>query len=61
MRKVLGSRPAPQSLNVPKSLYPVAIRNIGILGLPFREFEQILLGDTPLLGAIAQVSPLLSR
>jgi len=43
-----------------RQLSPGAVRHIGILGFPLRQFKQILLGDLPLLRAVAQMCPLLS-
>ena len=48
-------------LERPEVLVPVSIRHIGILGLPFSQFEQVILGDLTFLCAVSQVSPLLPR
>ena len=40
-------------------LVPVAGGNIGILGLPFRQGEEIVSGDLSFLGAIAEMDPFL--
>lgn len=57
IRKVLGKRPVPQSLNVPKSLYQSPSGTSGFCDF---QFEQVLHRNLALLGAIAKVGPLLS-
>jgi hypothetical protein len=47
----VSSRPA--QLESSEILIPFAIGHVGILGLPFREREKILLGNLPLFSAVA--------
>jgi len=57
---VLGYLPLPRSLERPEILVPVSVGYVRVLAFPFGEFEEILLGELPLFGAIAQMSPPLS-
>jgi len=54
---VLGYRPEPHSLKVPKSLYQSPSGTSGSRAFPRSQFVQIFLGDLTLLGASAQMSP----
>jgi hypothetical protein len=60
-QKGVGESACAAELEGPKILEPVAIGNVGILGLPLSQSEQVLLGDLTLFCTIAQVCPLFSR